>query len=249
MDGVVHAMNTKAVKIHQFTPAEVMLGFNPTRHRFDFTVRDHQTALDLQARHSQWDHQQDRELLQGQHESFMSCRDERLEAIRQRFLDRFNRTETGRDSGRCEAPRTGDLVLLRRAALDNRRDKKLEPRWEGPFCLNDVAHHGRSGGLFSLSTGQLVKTKISGLKDRVHLDDLRVFVPRGEAVAMGEVSCVEMHWDGRRMLDGSVWKEVCLGGAICLGKLLAEDLGEMPLSGGPLAGEKGSSCGTEMPRA
>ena len=39
VDGVLHAMNTKAVKIHQFTLAEVMLGFNPTRHRFDFTVR------------------------------------------------------------------------------------------------------------------------------------------------------------------------------------------------------------------
>jgi len=63
VDGVLHAMNTKAVKIHQFTPAEVMLGFNPTRHRIDFTVRDHQTALELQARHSQCDLQQDRELL------------------------------------------------------------------------------------------------------------------------------------------------------------------------------------------
>ena len=244
VDGVLHAMNTKAVKIHRFTPAEVMLGFNPTRHRFDFTVRDHQAALDLQARHSQWDHQQDRELLRSQHESFMSCRDERLEAARQRFLDRFNRTEAGRDSGRCEAPRNGDLVLLRRAALDNRRDKKLEPRWEGPFRLNDVAHHGRSGRLFDLSTGQLVKTKVSGLKDRVHLDDLRVFVPRREGVAgMEQVSCVEMDWDGRRRLDGSVWKEVCLGGPICLGKLLAEDMREMLPRGGPLAEEKGSSCG------
>jgi len=179
----------------------------------------------------------------------MSCRDERLEAVRRRFLDRFNRTETSRDSGRCEAPRNGDLVLLRRAALDNRRDKKLEPRWEGPFRLNDIAYHGRSGRLFDLSTGQLVKTKISGLKDRVQLDDLRVFVPRGEGVATGQVSCVEMCWDGKRLLDGSVWKEVCLGGAICLGKLLIEDMGEMPLREGPLAEGKGSSCGTEMPRA
>jgi len=134
----------------------------------------------------------------------MSCRDERLEAVRRHFLDRYNRTETSRDSGRCEAPRNGDLVLLRLAALDNRRDKKLEPHWEGPFRLNDIAYHGRSVWLFDLSTGQLVKTKISGLKDRMHLDDLRVFVPRGEGVATEQVSCVEMYWDGKRLLDGSV---------------------------------------------
>ena len=109
--------------------------------------------------------------------------------------------------------------------------------------MDDVAHHGRSGRLFSLSTGELVKTKVSGLKDWVHLDDLRVFVPRREGMAAGEVSCVDMSWDGRKMLDSSVWKEVCLGGVICLGKLLTEDMGEMPQRGGPLAEEKGSSCG------
>jgi len=32
VDGILHAMNTKMVKIHQFTPAKVMLGFNPTRY-------------------------------------------------------------------------------------------------------------------------------------------------------------------------------------------------------------------------
>ena len=166
-----------------------------------------------------------------------------METVHQRFLVRFNQMETGRDSGRCEAPQNGDPVFLRRVALDNRRDKKLEPRWEEPFRLDDVAHHGRSGRLFDLSTGQLVKTKISGLKDRVYLDDLRVFVPRREGVAREQVSCVEMHWDERRLLDGSVWKEDCLGGAICLGKLLMEDVGGMPPRGGPLAEEKGSSGG------
>jgi len=165
--------------------------------------RDHQTALDLQARHSQWDHQRDQELLQGQHESPMSCRVERLEAIRQRFLDRFNRTETGRDSGRYEAPRNGDLVLLRRAALGNRRDKKLEPRWEGPFRLDDVAHHGRSGHLFDLSTGQLVKTKISGLRDRVHLDDLRCLCQEGKTRVRGRFRAWK--WTGT---GGDSWAAV-----------------------------------------
>jgi len=59
----------------------------------------HKTALDLQARQSQWDHLQDQEMLRGQHESLMAGRDERMEMVRQRFLSRFNRMETNRDSG------------------------------------------------------------------------------------------------------------------------------------------------------
>jgi len=106
---------------------------------------------------------------------------------------------------------------------------------EGRFRLDDVVHHRRSGHLFDLLTGQLVKTTISGLKGRMHLDDLRVIVPRGEDVGTGQVSCVKMDWDGRMRLDGSVWKEVCLGWAICLGKLLAKDMREMLPRGGPLA--------------
>ena len=76
-------------------------------------------------------------------------------------------------------------MLLWWVTLDNHWDKKLEPWWKGLFDLDDVTHHGRTGHLLNLSMGQLVKTKISGLKDRVHLDDLRVFVPRGEDVGTG----------------------------------------------------------------
>jgi hypothetical protein len=137
-------------------------------------------------------------------------------------------------------------VLLRRTALNNHRNKKLEPRWEGPFRLDRVAHHGRSGRLYDLVTGQLVKTKASGLKDRVHLDDLRVFVPRKkEGIGDDRVQCVDMDWDGRRTLSGSVWKEVCLGRAVSLEKLLSEDMEGTLSRGGPLAGGKGSSCRSE----
>ena len=87
-----------------------------------------------------------------------------------------------------------DLVLLRRAALDNRYDKKLEPRWEGPFRLSNLTHHGRSGRLYELITGRLFKTKLAGLKDRIHLDDLRVYVSRkrsrdAEVSSVGSVKC------------------------------------------------------------
>jgi hypothetical protein len=65
VDGVLHAMNTKAVKVHRFTPAELMLGFNPTRHHYDFTVCDLQTVQDLRIRQGQWDHTRDTLNLEG----------------------------------------------------------------------------------------------------------------------------------------------------------------------------------------
>jgi hypothetical protein len=101
--------------------------------------------------------------------------------------------------------------------------------------------------LYSLVTGQLVKTMLSVLKDRVHLDDLPVFLPRKkEGIGGRGLQCV-MSWDGRRTLDESVWKEVCLFGAVCLGKLLSEDMEGTLSRVGPLAGGKGSSCGNKSP--
>ena len=184
-----------------------------------------------------------------QTDGFLASRDERSDHVRQRFFAEFNRTEHERDLEKYEATRNGDLVLLRRAALDDRRDKKLEPRWGGPFRLDNIAHHGRSGRLYDLLTGQLVKTKISGLKDRVHLDDPRVFVARTEEGSKDDgVQCVEMSCDEKRMSDESVWKEVCSGGTISLEQLLMEDMGRSLSREGPLAGVKGSSCGIIMPR-
>jgi len=117
-------------------------------------------------------------------------------------------------------------VLLRRAALDNRYDKKLEARWEGPFRLGNIAHHGRSGRLYDLLTGRLVKIKQAGLKDRIHLDDLRVYVSREriqeeEVTGVGSVPCDQLGWKGEGAED---WKEIGKGGAVELGKLVETGL-------------------------
>ena len=120
------------------------------------------------------------------------------EAARHRYLARFAKWQ-GR-SGRFPALKDGDLVWLRRAALDNRYDKKLEARWEGPFRLGDLAFHGRSGRLYDLITGRLVQTKPSGLKDRVHLDDLRVYVSaicRTKKYEKSEVWLRAIRWNGK----------------------------------------------------
>jgi hypothetical protein len=88
--------------------------------------------------------------------------------------------------------------------------------------LDNLAHYGRSGRLYDLITGQLVKIKQAGLKDRVHLDDLRVYVSRDrvqeeEVTNVGRVECEKGDWKG----DGSEdWKCLGKGGAVDLRKLV-----------------------------
>ena len=79
---------------------------------------------------------------------------------------------------RWKEPKEGDLVLLRRFATDQYHGRKLERRWEGPYRLADVAFHGRSGRLLDLYSGKVVRVRASGLRERCHLDDLKVFLPR-----------------------------------------------------------------------
>ena len=147
---------------------ELLLGYNPVIHHHEFTVRDRQAVQDLQKRQQIWDDQDVG--LDSQLESHLVGRDESIESTRQRYLTRFVSQQTKK--GRLPAPKEGELVLLHRAALDNRYDKKLEARWEGPFCLGNIAHHSQSERLFDLITGRLVRTKQAGLKDRIHLDNL-----------------------------------------------------------------------------
>jgi hypothetical protein len=94
------------------------------------------------------------------------------------------------DQVRHEPREEGELVLLRHAALDNRRDKKLEPHWKGPFRLENTAHHSRTGRLYDLVTGYLVKMKLSVVKERVQLDDFPVFLPWNEEGIGGRRSAV-----------------------------------------------------------
>ena len=128
--------------------------------------------------------------------------------------------------GQFPAPKEGDLILLRRTALNNRYDKKLEARWQGPFHLDDLAHHRRSGRLYDITTGALVKTKPSGLEDRIHLDDLKVYVPRAEQCSKegeggGVLECVRM---GRKGGGAVGWQSVGFGGGVDLHVLISEEV-------------------------
>jgi len=147
-----------------------------------------------------------------------------MKDARQQYLTHFAEHRGGKEW--FPAPKEGDLILLQHATLDNCYDKKLEARWEGPFCLGDLAHHGRSGCLYDITTGALVKTKTSGLKDRIHQDDLKVNVLPAEqwskeGEAGGVLECVRMGWKG----GGAVgWESVGFGGGVDLHTVILEEV-------------------------
>ena len=70
------------------------------------------------------------------------------------------------------------MVLLRRFEIEKHHGMKLEPQWEGPYRLVQMAYHGRSGRLQDLQTGDIVRVKKGGLRERVHVNDLKLFCPR-----------------------------------------------------------------------
>jgi hypothetical protein len=76
------------------------------------------------------------------------------------------------------ALKEGDLVLLRRFVVQKHLGQKLEWQWEGPYRLNEIAHHKRSGRLQDLHTGELAKVRRGGLKGRVQVNEFKLFCPR-----------------------------------------------------------------------
>jgi hypothetical protein len=74
----------------------------------------------------------------------------------------------------------GDLVLLRRFEIDRHKGRKLEAQWEGPYRLTDLSWHGRSGRLQDLNSGEIVRVRKGGLKERCHVNDMKLFLPRGK---------------------------------------------------------------------
>ena len=72
----------------------------------------------------------------------------------------------------------GDLVLFCRFEVAKSHGLKLESQWEGPYRLVQLSHHRRSGRLQDIETGEIVKVRKGGLRERVHVHDLKLFVRR-----------------------------------------------------------------------
>ena len=182
VDPVVHSINTRVLSVHGFSPAELLLGYNPNRIGWD-TSPATERAVSVIAKASTnnpadgslWTKDQD--LAARQFERVTKIEERRAEAA-EKIVEQAEEKMSRQKEVRFQAPGEGDLVLLRRFLLDQRRGNKLEPRWEGPYRLGDLAWHGKTGRLYDINTRELMRVKKGGLKDRVHLNDLKLYLTR-----------------------------------------------------------------------
>ena len=80
---------------------------------------------------------------------------------------------------------------------------KLESQWEGPYRLVDIAFHNNSGRLQDLTTGEIVRVRKGRLKERVHINNLKLFVQRDpNRIPAFEANAVELQQLG----ESSGWK-------------------------------------------
>jgi len=80
-------MNTRKVRVHGYSPAKLLSGYNPVIHHHDFTVRDRQAAQDLLRRQQSWEDLDDTPNVQL--DNHLVTRDEALVLTRQWYLTRF----------------------------------------------------------------------------------------------------------------------------------------------------------------
>lgn len=164
---VLHAINTRVLRVHGYTPSQLFMGFNARMDAFDKGLLD-DAMREVLENHAVMvgsegiEHQQ-RDVRLAQIE-------EMREFTRERMLVHQDDQITTYVKNRYEMPKEGDLVLLRRFVVDKERGRKLEPRWEGPYVMFKVAKPGVSGYLRDLKTQKV--------KGRYAFDALKVYVPR-----------------------------------------------------------------------
>lgn len=134
LKGVVNSINTRFIRVFGFSPAQILLGFDPKYvpgiDEFGDIIRTEITTEEIGTQLQQ----------QGMlAESIYEARLAKLDEIRQRAVQR--RLDMGEElANKTDKVATpfapGDLVRLRRLDQDGQKSHKLEPRWEGPPMLS-----------------------------------------------------------------------------------------------------------------
>ena len=153
LDTVVFVINNRILRIHGFTPSQLFLGISPRARAEDITIRDEMVGAllvdqDFHEDVEKWkmwmtiaQTEERHDLARG---SILAAQDRQIE-MRQQDLDRK------------QVPvvryQPGDLVLLRRFAVDKDKGRKLEAKWEGPYRIARITKSEVSVWLEDLCTG------------------------------------------------------------------------------------------------
>ncbi|KAI5810160.1 hypothetical protein DFH27DRAFT_630018 [Peziza echinospora] len=173
---VTHAINTRVLRVHGFTPSELFNGFNERLGDFDEGGIMEEVVKKALGYHVAALEDEDGlgELVEGwQYETRLAKVDELREIALVRLLEEQDKRMIEQKRCRFPKPGVGDLVLLRRFIIDKDRGRKLEPRWEGPYLVRRMCKGGISGELEELGSGRL--------KGRYSVDAMKLYVVREEA--------------------------------------------------------------------
>ena len=75
-----------------------------------------------------------------------------------------------------------DLVLVRKLEVTKNLSRKHDAQWESAFQLVDVSRHLKSGRLYVIITGEMVKARKGGLADQTHVNNMKLFYARGNGL-------------------------------------------------------------------
>jgi hypothetical protein len=123
---IVQSMNSRLVKVHGYTPDQLLFGFNPryedTDGKFDDEIRMSQVTEEQISKVMP----QDAEMEEIAYEERLSRLDKlRAMAANRAISQQSIRADKSEKDGRL--PEKDDLVLLRRLGQDNQHGHKVEP--------------------------------------------------------------------------------------------------------------------------
>jgi len=157
-------LNTKTIRIHGYTPATIMLGFEPSMLYFDVDmvpIPADPTVLE-------------EELPEHQLQIVMALRDEN-KLLSSEASAYATYLSSKRRQRRKDLPEPGDLVTVRDQQLDNQKGRKLEPKWSPPKLLTSLTASGLSAWVRNLHG--------DGKEKRYHINDIRLYSDKREVVS------------------------------------------------------------------
>ena len=173
LDPVVHAINTRVLRVHGYTPAQLLFGFNIRVHPLDVTLQDELRRSPMT------DPRVDENFNVKEYDLRLACVEEIREIVRERVLLEQEETELRAMLPCYSAPQVGDLVLRRRFNVEKSLEMKLFSKWDGPYWLVRIARSGVSGEIADL--------KMDGIIGRYAFNALKVFVPREAEIELGKL--------------------------------------------------------------
>lgn len=160
----VLAINTRFVRLHGYTPAEILLGFNPS------TTRKIEAGMEDWAKRELLERTEAQEITESNVDSFIDLRYEKGIEAGNRLAGKQDSIHP-RPSAGYRKPKPGDLVLVRDFQQAKEKGRKLEPRWSTPRIVDRISASGVSAHVRQLhDPPELTK--------RFHIDDLILYVPR-----------------------------------------------------------------------